>query len=402
MVAPGFASAASTALPQSPVTATTPARSASSSGSTSGRVARTCARTGSPTPEGTGVAPTPACEMARTAPASSPPLRASSARRATCVSATTTAARASPAAASKAASQPGFDLDDVEQRANHTVEIGEVCGAGSLTGTVERQRQGLGASRPAVMLGSAGGRLVLERHDRGLGGFTSRERRDCLLDQPVDGVVRRAPFDREGGWPRRRGARPSSAGCPAAPSGDGCRSRCAPSWPGAQRARRGSQPLRWSPHRRRRPSRIRNAARAVASSAVARSSAPLSVSAPRPSASTSTSSALSWACSASREATTAWSTNALRSRSMPRRRSVRSDCRPFARSRRRLVAHEGVAEVVATHRGQLGFGGQHLGVEAGEHARGSRDRRCEAPAGGPWNRRAASGGGPAPGRPGAT
>ena len=57
-----------------------------------------------------------------------------------------------PAAASKASSQPGVDLDEVEQGAEHAVETGEALGAGRWPGLVERHGR---APRPAPPMPSA-------------------------------------------------------------------------------------------------------------------------------------------------------------------------------------------------------------------------------------------------------
>ena len=70
--------------------------------------------------------------------------------------------------------------------------------------------------------------------------------------------------------------------------------------------------------------------------------------------------------SASRVAMTPWSTNALRSRSMPRRRSASSDDEAAGPLEQRLEPGEVVAEVVAAHGRQPGLGGEHRGVEVGE------------------------------------
>ena len=65
------------------------------------------------------------------------------------------------------------------------------------------------------------------------------------------------------------------------------------------------------------------------------------------------------AASASSVAMTAWSTNALRSRSMPRRRSASSELSPARLLAQRLEPDQGVAEVVAAHGGEPGLGHHH-------------------------------------------
>ena len=58
---------------------------------------------------------------------------------------------------------PGVDLDEVEQRAQHAVDAGEVLGAGPGPGGVEGEGQGLGPGPPRVALGVGGAQGVLGR-----------------------------------------------------------------------------------------------------------------------------------------------------------------------------------------------------------------------------------------------
>ena len=65
---------------------------------------------------------------------------------------TTTAPSASATAASNAASQPGSTSTTSSNVPTHAVEIGEVLGAGSLAGLVEREVERLGPGGPAMVL----------------------------------------------------------------------------------------------------------------------------------------------------------------------------------------------------------------------------------------------------------
>ena len=77
------------------------------------------------------------------------PSAPASARRPRSGPSTTTAVSASPSAASTAGSQPVVDLDEVEQRAEHALDVGEPLGAGAGVRRVERQLQRLDARRPS-------------------------------------------------------------------------------------------------------------------------------------------------------------------------------------------------------------------------------------------------------------
>ena len=83
----------------------------------------------------------------------------------------------------------GIDLDEVEQRADHAVDVGESLGAGAGARLVERERQRLGPSRPRVAVAVGGAERRLGVGDLLLGGGS------LLLGgrQPLDERAPRRP-----------------------------------------------------------------------------------------------------------------------------------------------------------------------------------------------------------------
>ena len=177
--ASGWARAASTAAGQPPSTATAPPSRASSSGATSARRARTW-RAHRLADRRRRREPVRWAPRASTAPpmASSPSAcSAPMAARAAATPSTTTAASASPAAASTAASQPGVDLDEVEERADDAVDRRQPLGAGARAGLVEGEAQGLGPGGPGVPIAVGGAERGLGLGDLLLGGGARAARR---------------------------------------------------------------------------------------------------------------------------------------------------------------------------------------------------------------------------------
>ena len=286
-------------------------------------------------------------------------------RRAASTPSTTTAASASPAAASKAASQPASISTRSSQGAEHAVGAGQPLGAGPAAGLVEGHGQRFGPGQPGVVLGlgCAVGGLGLGPRRLGLG--------PPLLG-PVEGLDQR-----ELGLLGRGDLDPQALGLVGQAGGLVGQAVEAGPHPGQL----GLAPLDARPQGRQLAAHLGGlrcwrrghavGPLGLVAAALARPAPPrprpapgAAGPAPRPRRRPRRSSAPSRAASASRVAMTPWSTKALRSRSMPRRRSASSERQAPGPLEQRLELGQRVAQVVAAHGRQPGLGGHDRACRA--------------------------------------
>ena len=213
MVASGCANAASIAAVQPPSTATAPPRSASSSASTSGRKVWTCARTGVPIGgAGRGVRVAPSASTAPPTASSPPAWRASTARRAASDTIDDDRGKRVTSRRLDRGLPAGIDLHQIEQRADHTVEVGQSLGTRPGARVIEGEAQGLRPSRPRMAIAVGGAQRRLGVRDLLL-------RRRLVAAPRPPGAGRGDPLQPRPPPPRRGAGRPRRRAGPASRRG---------------------------------------------------------------------------------------------------------------------------------------------------------------------------------------